>query len=120
MGVSPCGIRVLVIYKGLVESSGISSTATKQQAHGAEYSGTWQTGDGGPTLECGEWLGSILAQIREKAEELDSLLLFAIRVVEAGRPGNRLRLLPLRNTRLAINFEVAKFLKELEEVTEKW
>jgi hypothetical protein len=31
-----------------------------------------------------------------------------------------LRLLPLRNTRFAIAFEVSRFLAELEGVTEKW
>jgi hypothetical protein len=80
----------------------------------------WQAGSGGHGCGCGERPGSIFAQIRGKAEELDSLLLLAIRVVEAGRPGHRLRLLPLRASRIAVEFEVSKLLQELEEVACEW
>jgi hypothetical protein len=69
---------------------------------------------------CGGWLGSILATIREKAGELDNLLLYAIRLAEAGRPGHRLRLLPLRARWVAIVFEIGGLLEELEEVERRW
>jgi hypothetical protein len=88
----------------------------------AELIAIQQLEGGGHGFGCGcdEWLAPILARIRGKAEELDSLLLFAIRVVEAGRPGHRLRLLPLRARRVAIAFETSKLLQELEEVGGKW
>jgi hypothetical protein len=88
----------------------------------AELIAIQQLEGGGHGFGCGcdEWLKSLFAQIRGKAEELDRLLLFAIRMLEAERPGHRLRLLPLRNTRLAIGFEVSKLLEELEEVTHEW
>jgi hypothetical protein len=120
MGDFPYSGEVLGIYKGSGRPSVIPPIAVGERALSAELSAIWQPGDGGHGLECGGWLGSILIQIREKAEEPDSLLLFAIRVVEAGRPGNRLRLLPLRARRVAIEFETSKLLKELEEVTHEW
>jgi hypothetical protein len=76
--------------------------------------------DGGHAVGCGERPGSIYTQIRAKAEELDNLLLFAIRMLEAGRPEHRLRLLPLRASRIAVEFEVSKLLQELEEVACEW
>jgi hypothetical protein len=92
----------------------------RERALCAESSAAWQLEGGGHGCGCGGWLGSLLAQIRSKAEELDSLLLFAVCAVAAGRPEHRLRLLPLRSRRIAIEFEVAKFLEELEEVAAKW
>jgi len=118
MGSFPSLEEVLGVYKGLKEISGISSIAGEEQALCAGLNAIWQPGDGGHGCGCGGWLASILAKIRAKAAELNRLLLFAIRTVEAGRPGHRLRLLPLRNTRLAIAFEVAKLLKELEGARE--
>jgi hypothetical protein len=120
MGSFPDLGKPLGIYKGLEEPSDISLGSAKTQALCAELIAVRRLEDGGHAVGCGEWPGSIYTQIRAKAEELDSLLLLALRVVEAGRPGNRLRLLPLRNTRLAIGFEVSRFLAELEEVTREW
>jgi len=116
MGGFPSDKAVLLVYKGLKKINGISSIAGEEQALCAGASAEWQSEDGGHGCGCGEWLAPILHQMRAKAVELDELLLLVIRAVEAGRPGHRLRLLPLRNTRLAIAFEVAKLLKELQEV----
>jgi hypothetical protein len=120
MGDFPSGKAVLSVYKGLKEINGISPIAVGKRALCAEPIAAWRPGGGGHAVGCGGWLGPIINQIRGKAEELDSLLLFAIRVVEAGRPGHRLQLLPLRSRRLAIAFETSKLLAELEEVDEKW
>jgi hypothetical protein len=119
MGDFPSGKAGLCVYKGLAENSGIYPIALQKQALCAGLNAIWQPGDGGHGRGCGGWLGSILATIRGKAMELDELLLFAIRAVATGRPEHKLRLLPLRITRLAINFEVSKLLEELEEVTRK-
>jgi hypothetical protein len=108
------------VFKGLAENSGIYPIDGKGQALCAGASAEWQPGDGEYGCGCGEWPGPIYTQIRAKAEELDSLLLFAIRMLEAGRPGHRLQLLPLRSRRLAIAFETSKLLQELEEVGGKW
>jgi hypothetical protein len=116
----PCGIRLKALFKGLEENSGISSIEADEQALYAEPIAAWQPGDGGHGLGCGEWLGPLFAKIQEKAAELDEVLLLAIRMLEAGRPGHRLRLLPLRTRRLTIAFEVSKLLEELEEVVAKW
>jgi len=118
MGRSPSRKVSVCVFKGLAENSGIYPIAAGEQALCAGLNAIWQPGDGGHGCGCGGWLASILAKIRAKAAELNRLLLFAIRTVEAGRPGHRLRLLPLRNTRLAIAFEVAKLLKELEGARE--
>jgi hypothetical protein len=115
-GSSPSKETALCVFKGLAGSSDISSIEAEEQALCAEPIAAWQPGDGGHAVGCGGWLGPIINQIRGKAEELDSLLLFAIRAVEAGRPGHRLRLLPLRCNRFAIASAVSKFLEELEEV----
>ena len=115
----PDGKVGLCVYKGLARTSVSSPIAAEVQALCAEPIAAWRSGGGGHGCGCGGWLGSILAKIQEKAGELDSLLLLMIRIAEAGRPGHRLRLLPLRNTRLAIGFKVAKFLQELEEVITK-
>jgi hypothetical protein len=117
---SPNGKAVLSVYKGLKEISVLPPIAARKQALCVEASVDWQAGGGGHGCGCGGWLGSILAKIQEKAGELDSLLLLMIRIAEAGRPGHRLRLLPLRARRTAIAFETSKLLKELEEVTAKW
>jgi hypothetical protein len=120
MGSFPDLGKPLGIYKGLEGPSGISPNATVQQALCAEPIVIRRPRDGGHGLECGRWLGSIYTQIREKAAELDGLLLQAIRVVEARRPEHRLRLLPPRARRIAIAFEVSKLLQELQEVTYEW
>jgi hypothetical protein len=116
----PDGKVGLCVYKGLAENSGIYPIDGKGQALCAGSNAEWRLEDGGHGCGCGGWLASILEQIRDKAAELDRLLLFAIHAVEAGRPGHRLRLLPLRARRTAIAFETSKLLQELEEVVAKW
>lgn len=120
MGSSPDRESALWVFKGLGGSSDISSIEAEEQALCAGSIIAWRSGGGGHGCGCGGWLGFILATIREKAGELDNLLLYAIRLAEAGRPGHRLRLLPLRARRTAIAFETSKLLKELEEVGGKW
>ena len=117
---SPSSKGVLRLYIGLKEISVPLPIAAEGQALCNDKLGAWQSGDGGHGRGCGGWLGPIIGQIRAKAAELDSLLLLALRVVEAGRPEHRLQLLPLRNTRLAIALETSKFLQELQEVAAKW
>ena len=116
MGRPPYSKAPLGVYKGLEGASDIPPNPARQQALCAGLSAIWQPKGDEHAIGCGGWLGSILARIRDKAEELDRLLLFAICAIEAGRPGHRLRLLPLRSRRLAIAFEVSKLLQELEEV----
>jgi hypothetical protein len=120
MGCFPHSKEVLVVFKGSGRPSVFPPIVVRERALCAESSAAWQLEGGGHGCGCGEWPGSIYTQIRAKAEELDNLLLFAIRMLEAGRPEHRLQLLPPRARRIAIAFEVSKLLQELQEVTYEW